>query len=173
MKHLMTSAEACCWACTDISLLSLSSQLRKHLLDSLLYKSVCGEYKTQSSKWFGPFSRRFLSSFLLLFCFFLLVKDTMPWGNILFFPKTDSNFQTFQPAHNSNSKLTATSMPSLSLKALNKRANQYKIIKAYFIFVTDANSVRCNIFQIEHKKVHILSFVVIFGCFSKFLGIKN
>ena len=138
MKRLMTSAEACCWACTDISLLSLSSQLRKHLLDSLLYKSVCGGYKTQSSKWFGPFSRRFLSSFLLLFCFFLLVKDTMPWGNILFFPKTDSNFQTFQPAHNSNSKLTATSMPSLSLKALNKSANQYKIIKAYFIFVTDA-----------------------------------
>ena len=49
--------------------------------------------------------------------------------------------------------------------------------KSYLIFVTCTtggacvkNSVRCKIFQIERKKLHILHFlglfVVIFGCFS-------
>ena len=53
----------------------------------------------------------------------------------------------------------------------------------YLIFVAGTTgsarvkkSVRCKIFQIERRELHILHFlgvcVVIFGCFALFLGVK-
>ena len=66
------------------------------LRESFNFMKVCETHATCRSGptfYFLPFSPAFFSSSLLPVGFFLLVKDSVLWGNIFFFPKHGKNCQ--------------------------------------------------------------------------------